>query len=172
MWEEEKPCTDRIAEWIKINISPKKVVDIGCGPGMLVYSLREQGITAFGYDNDNRVNNKEYLKQISLFDLTDSADLITCMEVGEHIKENLSDSVVDSMLRNMISGGKLLWTAAVPGQGGVGHINCQYKEYWQEKFEKKALIRNIELETDLINYMKNGPYMGWFINNVMIFDMS
>ncbi len=171
LWKEEKPCTDRIAEWIKANISTERVVDIGCGPGMLVYSLVEQGIDAVGYDIDERVNNKEHLKQISLFDLNDPADLVVCMEVAEHIKENLSDSVVDSIIRNMKPGGKLLWTAAAPGQGGVGHINCQYKEYWQEKFEKRMLVRNTKMEKELIEHAKNGAHMGWFINNVMIFDM-
>ena len=172
LWQEEKPCTDRIANWIKYNIPADKVVDIGCGPGMLVYSLIEQGINAVGYDIDERVNNKEHLKQISLFELNDPGDLVVCMEVAEHIKEKLSDEVVDSVIRNMKSGGKLLWTAALPGQGGVGHINCQYKEYWQEKFEKKLLVRNLKMEQELVEYMKKDIHMGWFINNVMIFDMA
>jgi glycosyltransferase involved in cell wall biosynthesis len=171
MWQEEKPCTDRLAIWIKNNISPEKVVDIGCGPGMLVYSLREVGIDAFGYDVDERINNKEYLKQVSLFDLNDPADVVTCMEVAEHIENGLSDNVVDSVIRNIKPGGILIWTAAIPGQGGVGHINCQEKEYWQEKFERKNMIRNSEMEKELIEYTLNGTYMGWFVNNVMIFNM-
>jgi glycosyltransferase involved in cell wall biosynthesis len=171
LWEEEKPCTDAIASWIKETIPPQRVVDIGCGPGMLVHSLQEIGIDAIGYDNDERVNNKQYLKQVSLFDLTDPADLVICMEVAEHIKEKLSEDVVDSIIRNITPGGKLLWTAAIPGQGGVGHINCQYKEYWQEKFEKRSLVRNTVLENELIEYVKRkGYYMGWFVNNVMIFE--
>ena len=172
MWREEKPCTDRLAGWIKNNISPEKVVDVGCGPGMLVYSLREQGVNAIGYDIDERINNIEYLKQVSLFDLTDPADLVTCMEVAEHIEEGLSDSVVDSVMRNIKPNGILLWTAARPGQGGVGHINCQEKEYWQEKFQKRNMIRNAKMEKELIEYTLKGSYMGWFVNNVMIFNMT
>lgn len=171
LWEEEKPCTDAIASWIKENIPPHRVVDIGCGPGMLVHSLQEIGIDAIGYDNDERINGKQYLKQVSLFDLNDPADLVICMEVAEHIKEKLSEDVVDSVIRNILPNGKLIWTAAIPGQGGVGHINCQYKEYWQEKFERRSLKRNIVLENKLIEYVKGkGYYMGWFINNVMIFE--
>jgi SAM-dependent methyltransferase len=172
MWQEEKPCTDRLAIWIKNNISPEKVVDIGCGPGMLVHSLREQDVNAFGYDVDERINNKEYLKQVNLFDLNDPADLVTCMEVAEHIEEGLSDNVVDSVVRNIKPKGILLWTAAIPGQGGVGHINCQEKEYWQEKFGKRNMIRNAEMEKELIEYTLNGTHMGWFVNNVMIFNMT
>jgi 2-polyprenyl-3-methyl-5-hydroxy-6-metoxy-1,4-benzoquinol methylase len=156
MWQEEKPCTDRLAIWIKDNISPTKVVDIGCGPGMLVQSLREIDVNAFGYDIDERINNKEYLKQVSLFELNDPADLVTCMEVAEHIEEGLSDSIVDSVMRNIKPNGILIWTAAIPGQGGVGHINCQKKEYWQEKFEKKNMIRNAEMEKELIEYTLKG----------------
>jgi 2-polyprenyl-3-methyl-5-hydroxy-6-metoxy-1,4-benzoquinol methylase len=112
------------------------------------------------------------LNQVSLFALDDSSELVTCVEVGEHLEKGLSDNVVESVVRNIKPNGILIWTAAIPGQGGVGHINCQEKEYWQEKFEKKNMIRNVKMEKELIEYMLKGSYMGWFINNVMIFIMT
>jgi glycosyltransferase involved in cell wall biosynthesis len=172
VWEEEKPMADRLAIWIKDKIQPRKVVDIGSGPGIHVYALRENDIEAYGYDTDDRVIGKEYLQQISMFDLNDPADLVLCFEVAEHIKVKLSDNVIDSIIRNIEKNGKLIWTAAQPGQGGVGHINCQYKDYWNEKFLAKGLTRNFELEEDLLKYMSSGYYMGWFLNNVMVFDMD
>jgi hypothetical protein len=69
----------------------------------------------------------------------------------------------------MEPGGTLIFTAAQPGQGGVGHINCRKKEYWLNKFVAKGLIYHPGLTDDLIAFEKKGIHMGWFIRNVMIF---
>jgi len=172
VWNEEKPMADRLAVWVADKINPTKVVDIGCGPGITVYALREKSIDAIGYDVDERVIGKEFLNQQSLFEVNDPADLVVCLEVAEHIKEKLADNVVDSIIRNIKKPGKLIWTAAQPGQGGVGHINCQYKEYWSDKFLAKGMVRDFELENDLYQYMKSGYCLGWFLNNIMIFRME
>ena len=63
----------------------------------------------------------------------------------------------------------LIWSAAQPGQGGIGHINCQSKQYWEEKLTAQGLTRNIELETRMLKFVVQGPHMGWFRNNVMLF---
>ena len=36
----EKPQADNIAIWVKQVLNPNKVIDLGCGPGTYVYSLR------------------------------------------------------------------------------------------------------------------------------------
>jgi hypothetical protein len=74
------------------------------------------------------------------------------------------------MFRNLHSGGTLIWTAATIGQGGDGHINCQYKEYWSDKMNSVGLVRNIQLEEEILEYVKTGPHMGWFINNLLVFN--
>ena len=166
---EEKPFANRLATWIKENINPKKVVDIGCGPGTYVYSLRDNGINAYGYDIDDRVDGKDYLKKLSLFEINDKSDVVICLEVAEHIETSLSDSIVDSIIRNVNDDGIIIWTAAIPGQGGVGHINCQKKEYWEEKFISKGFHRDCAIESNLLEYIRSGPYMGWFLQNLMVF---
>ena len=166
---EEKPFANRLATWIKENINPKKVVDIGCGPGTYVYSLRDNGINAYGYDIDDRVDGKDYLKKLSLFEINDKSDVVICLEVAEHIETSLSDSIVDSIIRNVNDDGIIIWTAAIPGQGGVGHINCQKKEYWEEKFISRGFHRDCAIESNLLEYIRSGPYMGWFLQNLMVF---
>lgn len=166
---EEKQFANRLATWIKENINPKKVVDIGCGPGTYVYSLRDNGINAYGYDIDDRVDGKDYLKKLSLFEINDKSDVVICLEVAEHIETSLSDSIVDSIIRNVNDDGMIIWTAAIPGQGGVGHINCQTKEYWEEKFISRGFHRDCAIESNLLEYIRSGPYMEWFLQNLMIF---
>jgi hypothetical protein len=91
-----------------------------------------------------------------------------CIEVAEHIEENKADLIVEKVSEATLK--TLIWTAATPGQGGIGHINCQPKEYWLEKFTKIGLVRNTEKEQQLIEHMKTGSVMGWFVKNLMIFE--
>ena len=170
---EEKPMAKSIAGWVKDNINPKNVLDIGCGPGTYVEELIAQGIDAHGIDIDERVIGKDYLSQTSIFDNTETADLVTCYEVLEHIDPMYGDKCVKALIDAVEPGGTLIFTAAQPGQGGVGHINCRKKEYWLSKLSEE-LIYHPGLTDDLKIALKTCRYnqetfMGWFIKNVMVF---
>lgn len=166
---EEKPWADRLAQWISHNIAPDSVLDIGCGPGIYVDSLRELGIAATGIDVDSRVYGKEHLKYQSLFDIsTESANTVICMEVAEHIDPAQEDLVVEKVVSTVRN--TLIWTAAAIGQGGIGHINCKNKQDWADKLTATGLVRNHKKEHDLITYATQGYTMGWFVNNLLYFE--
>lgn len=165
---EEKPFADRLAVFIE-ELKPDRVIDLGCGPGMYVYSLRNQGVDAVGYDIDNRIQNKKHLYCESLFEVQDKADFVMCLEVAEHIDNVLSKDVVQAVKRCSLPGGTVLWSAAAPGQGGVGHINCQTKKYWDKLFAAEGFVRDDIMERYLLDYIVQGYHMGWFVNNFMIF---
>jgi glycosyltransferase involved in cell wall biosynthesis len=167
--DEESVPAERLAKWISSALPSGTVLDIGCGPGTYVDALRTLGISARGIDIDERVKGREHLKYQSLFELddTDQADTVVCLEVAEHIDESLSDQVAAQVAR--CAKKTLIWSAAQPGQGGVGHVNCQSKEYWEKKLTAQGLVRNHELETRMLEFIVQGPHMGWFRNNVMLF---
>jgi glycosyltransferase involved in cell wall biosynthesis/SAM-dependent methyltransferase len=171
---EERPMARSIAKWVKDNIKPKKVLDIGCGPGTYVEELIAEGVDAFGIDIDDRVEGKDYLAKESIFDTKRTADTVMTFEVLEHIDPKFADQEVDALYNALEDGGTLIFTAAQPGQGGVGHINCRKKEYWGKKLVAKGLVFDEQLTADLIeallkNRYNQETYMGWFINNVMVF---
>jgi hypothetical protein len=166
--QEETFFAERLALWIKEVVQPQTVLDVGCGPGMHVYALRKLGVVAWGIDQDPRVDGKPFLKQVSLFDWKIPAELVLCMEVAEHIPEEFADEVAGDV--SELTQKYLIWTAALPGQGGDGHINCQPKEYWEEKFIKLGMKRNPMMENALKHYVRQGYYMGWFVNNLLWFE--
>ena len=168
---EEQPCADRIGEYIKQRYNPNKVIDIGCGPGMYVYAIRNQGVNAVGLDIDPVVDGKEHLSRVDLLTLdgSEKADMVICFEVAEHIDPHYQDKVVEAVYNSIEPGGKLIWTAAQPGQGGVGHINCRKKEFWLDKFVSRGLVPEFTETADLINFCRQGIHMGWFVNNVIVF---
>ena len=166
---EEGPFAKRLAEWIASELSPTTAIDIGCGPGTYVRALRAAGIDATGIDTDDRVQNQEHLQQQSLFDLERQADLVICLEVAEHIDPAQSEAIAQSVAAAVEPGGILIWSAAQPGQGGVGHINCQPKDYWAEQLQATGLKRDEETEQVLLSYIESGYHMGWFRQNAMVF---
>ena len=166
---EEGPFAKRLANWISTESTALTVLDIGCGPGTYVRALREVGVDAIGIDTDERVSEQEYLSQQSLFDTKLQAQLVLCLEVAEHIDSSLSDAIAASVAGAVEPGGMLIWSAAHPGQGGTGHINCQPKSYWHSKLKEAGLERDEETESKLLNYVKAGYHMGWFYLNGMVF---
>ena len=107
-----------------------------------------------------------------MFDCNFTAELVLCLEVAEHIETELSADVAKSVCDAVRQPGILIWSAAHPGQGGVDHINCQPKEYWQELIESNGLVRDETMEQQMVEYISNGYHMGWFVQNAMIFKRS
>jgi glycosyltransferase involved in cell wall biosynthesis/SAM-dependent methyltransferase len=169
---EERPAAERVCQWLSDNIDFGNVLDIGCGPGMYVDIMNSMHYDAIGIDVTPVVDNKPNLYRESLLELNGKrkADLVICMEVAEHLDPQLGDEVVRNVIESVNANGYLLWTAAKPGQGGVGHINCRPKDYWARKIEEKGLVRCTDLEQSLIQYCMQGYHMRWFIRNVMIFQ--
>ena len=164
---EEKPFADRLALFMKHIIRPNTVLDIGCGPGHFVESMRDLDINAMGIDIDERVGSKPYLFRQDILSTKFVADCAICLEVVEHIPEDDADEIVSAISGLFLD--TLIFTAAQPGQGGVGHINCQYPSYWEQKFKENGLIRNTLMEDTLRWYCTQGRYMGWFYNNLLVF---
>jgi len=170
--KEERPFADRLAVWVKDEINPTRVLDLGCGPGIHTYALNDVGINCQGLDIDERVDGKVKIIKGDLLKLdgTEQADLVICYEVLEHIDPQYCDECVESIFNTIEDGGKLIFTAAQPGQGGVGHINNRPREFWRKKFIERGLVQLPDLEENLRNYCQQGYYMGWFVNNVLCFS--
>lgn len=165
---EELPFAKNLASYIKQEYGNKKIIDAGCGPGMYVDEMRNLGLSATGFDIDDRLPEKNYLFKQSLFDVKEKADVVICLEVAEHIDGELNEQIVDSISNMLTPGGTLIWTAAQPGQGGDGHINCQPRDFWRKLFSKR-LTPDDEKTEELLSYIKKGSYMGWFLNNLIVF---
>lgn len=172
IYAEERPFADRLALWVKEQFDPTKVLDLGCGPGIHVWALNDVGVDCTGIDIDARVDGEKNLVWGDLLQLDEKwkADLVICYEVAEHIDPQYCDDIVKSVIGAIEPGGHLIWTAAQPGQGGVGHINNRPKEYWRKKFLDAGLCQMSGMEDHLKQYCLDGYHMGWFVNNVMIFE--
>lgn len=64
-------------------------------------------------------------------DLKRRFDLVQTFEVAEHLPRDKADLFIDNLTRH---GNVILFSAAVPHQGGEHHVNEQPPEYWRQKF--------------------------------------
>jgi cytidyltransferase-like protein len=93
---------------IKEVFSPRNVLDAGCGPGALVYFLKELGINVSGIDfsSDAITAAPEFIKgdvqvgNISEINFADNNfDLVICREVLEHIPIKAYPAIISELAR-------------------------------------------------------------------------
>ncbi len=122
---------------------PSSVLDVGCGRGAWLSEFIAQGIEkVVGLDGDY-VKPSKLLFPSDRFCPTDLSgefqiplarfDLATCLEVGEHLPGRHSRYLVQQLTS---AAPQVLFSAAPPGQGGGGHINCQPLSYWRKILEE------------------------------------
>jgi SAM-dependent methyltransferase len=127
-------------------LKPKSVIDVGCGTGVWLKAFSEQGVgDIFGIDGDwvkedMLVIPKECFKSADIekpIILGRRADLVVCLEVAEHIPHESADTLIDSLIS---LAPVVLFSAAIPFQGGSHHVNEQWPDYWRERFEKRGYV--------------------------------
>jgi SAM-dependent methyltransferase len=122
---------------------PSSVLDVGCGRGVWLSEFKKQRVDKIvGLDGDY-IKPSTMLVPAECFRPTDlngefeipagRFDLAICLEVAEHLPARNSRHLV----RQLTSAApQVLFSAAPPGQGGRGHINCQPLSYWRKIFEE------------------------------------
>lgn len=146
------------------------VIDIGCGVGE--WSSGNPLYTGVDFNIPLRsliIDPEQYINCNLEKDIVNPSrkySLCLCLEVAEHISETRADVLVE-MLCNLSD--KVLFSAAIPNQGGTGHINEQWQTWWEKKFRAKGFgaaynqpdIRNnedVELwyRQNIVLYVKGG----------------
>ncbi len=121
---------------------PKSVLDIGCGVGAWLKYFDDHNITDYlGVDgnyvdlNKLKISREKFISADlrKPFDLQRKFDLVMSLEVAEHLPEQVADIFIETLVNH---GDTILFSAALPGQGGQNHLNEKWPEYWKEKFSK------------------------------------
>ena len=125
-------------------LQPRNVVDVGCGNGAWLSVFKELGIkNILGIDGSYvepqtlRIAPEEFLPM----DLqrpgaiNNIFDLVLSLEVAEHLPRECANDYLD-LLTSL--GDVIAFSAAIPNQGGTGHVNEQWPEYWKTLFEARG----------------------------------
>jgi SAM-dependent methyltransferase len=153
-------------------ISPKSIVDVGCGIAPWLAAALELGATdILGIDGEY-IDRTLLMVPEKFFQTADlnlpiklerRFNLAICVEVGEHLPESASGTLVDSLTK---LAPVILFSAAIPGQGGVDHINLQWPPFWEKLFLERGF--------DLIDCIRwrvwdREDVQVWYAQNCLLF---
>lgn len=133
------PSAKAIVELLIQVVGPSSVVDVGCGPGIFVAEWLRRGLDDV-VGMDGPPVSAVYRAPASSFRVVDLAqpvesdrrfDLATCLEVAEHLLP-ADERVLVSSLVSLAP--IVAFSAAPPGQGGLGHVNEQWPLHWSRLF--------------------------------------
>jgi SAM-dependent methyltransferase len=130
-----------LREWLK----PRSVVDVGCGRGAWLSVFQEQGAEKMLGIDGPYIDRGQLLIPEPCFlpadlaampTLAERFDLAICLEVAEHLSWRHADQLVAGLASLAPF---VLFSAAVPGQSGVNHVNAQWPLYWVGLFSDHGL---------------------------------
>jgi SAM-dependent methyltransferase len=154
------------------SLSPASVLDIGCGAGAWLAQYSRAPLSDYlGIDGSYVTPESLLIPQPNFqprdisrdFDLGRTFDLVQCLEVAEHLPPAASETLVGNLVRH---GDKILFSAAVPGQGGENHINEQSYEFWRQAFARHGY----EVFDCIRPAIQNHPQVeSWYRYNLLLY---
>ena len=115
------------------------VADFGCGTGTWLAACQNMGVTKIlGFDHYAKESEllieRKYFQKKSLAEkicLEKKFDLAISLEAAEHVEQIFADTIIENLTN---ASDVILFSAAIPGQGGTNHVNEQHPQYWAKKF--------------------------------------
>ncbi len=157
-------------------VQPRNVVDVGCGVGTWAAEFLAHSIDARGIDG-------EYVRQqdlqipaekFSAINLNDPPpageigqfDLAVCLEVAEHLDATASQKLLDFLTDLAPS---VLFSAAIPGQGGRNHVNERWQSHWIERFQNLGFACHDVIRSKVWGNPNVRP---WYAQNIFLFSKN
>jgi SAM-dependent methyltransferase len=155
-------------------LRPASVIDVGCGVGGWLSVFQQSGVTdVLGVDGE-WVDPRDLLIPQDRFLAEDLRrgihlqrrfDLALSLEVAEHLPMDCAKTFVDSLVA---LSPVVVFSAAVPRQGGTGHINEQWPDYWAALFERSGYQVLDVLRT---RFWQNAAVEWWYAQNILLFAL-
>jgi SAM-dependent methyltransferase len=168
-WAYNDKSAKEIVPYLIKEYEPKNVVDVGCGIGtwLSVFSnlgVKISGIDGSLYSSQFRIPQSSYIQfdLIREFTIDQKFDLVICLEVAEHLPPEAAQTLISSLTK---LGDRIIFSAAIPGQGGQGHLNEQWPSYWFEIFQKFGFGLSDKLRNSL---WTNENIHWWYRQNILI----
>jgi len=143
-----------VADRIVAELAPATSLDVGCAFGFLVEALRDRGVDATGNDFSEYAVSQAGGSAVghcsvrsALEPIHDRYDLITCVEVIEHIEQG-KDRVA---LANMANATDRILLSSTPFDfAEPTHINVQPPEYWAEIMASLGFYRDLDYDASYL----------------------
>ena len=170
IFDSSKRAAECIMPIIIEKLNPHSIVDIGCGRGVFLAEAKKYGVNVLGIDGDYVDRDTLCIDQSEFFphdvgkkiSLPQKYDVAMSFEVAEHIDPNDAEQFVDNLV---LLSDIIVFSAAIPRQGGTNHVNEQWPSYWQEKFKRRGYIVSSCLRNCFWN---NSEITAWRRQNLLL----
>ncbi|MDR2140070.1 MAG: class I SAM-dependent methyltransferase [Tannerella sp.] len=161
-----------LSEVMKVLPEIRSAVDFGCGTGTWLAGLQSYGVREIRGLDGAWVNKELLVIPPQCFTETDfeqeirlerTYDLAVSVEVAEHIRETSAKGFIRALTG---AADIVLFSAAIPFQGGAGHVNEQWPAYWNTLFNERGFIAVDCLRKRLWNRM---DVLEFHRQNLMLF---
>jgi SAM-dependent methyltransferase len=135
-----RASADVVAHLLLGEMKVKSLLDVGSGHGAWAAEWIKAGVADVIAVDGDYVRRDQLAIPADRFVAHDLAtplklkrrfDLVQSLEVAEHLPAASAADFVDNLVRH---GDVILFSAAVPHQGGEHHVNEQPPQYWRELF--------------------------------------
>lgn len=162
-----------VGELNKLLPKINSLIDLGCGMAAFAKIFQENGVKEItlidhpSLDVSNCLIKDNF--QFIPCDLDNylplqlKADLVICTEVLEHINLKRSIEILDYIVSCTDI---VIFSAAIPKQGGTGHINEQHHKFWIDKFKERGFEYTDSFKAHII---KNKKIHFYLRQNLFIF---
>jgi len=166
-------AADRVVGAILGLVGPvRSVVDLGGGTGAWCRAFKTKGVEwVLCLDHPDArsagllIDETEF-RGVDLAQEIPSpipADLAISVEFAEHVSTVRAEWIVNFLTQ---SARLVLFSAAVPGQGGVAHVNEQWPSFWAQKFGRCGFTQ-LDVVRPLIVGDEMIPY--WYRQNIFLY---
>jgi SAM-dependent methyltransferase len=156
-----------VGDWLE----PKSVIDLGCGLGSWLSVWNERGCDVRGVDGPWIDRTMLAISEANFvvhdfshpYQPDGTYDLAMSLEAAEHLPEKAGTALVHALTS---SAPVVLFSAAVPGQAGKNHVNCQWPAYWSRLFAGQNFLvidalRSMIWEDSRVDW--------WYRQNIMLY---
>lgn len=161
-----------IAPLVCARFHPRSVIDVGCGAGDWLRAFQDCGVLSIqGCDGpwvpaSSLCIALQHFREVDFYErLPDLGhfELACCLEVVEHVAPEVGERIIELLCR---SADLILFSAAVPGQGGYEHIHERYQAFWIERF---ALLGYSAHDCIRPLIWMNRDVSWWYQQNCLVF---
>lgn len=125
-------------------INPKSVIDVGCGIGTWLHEFEKSNVTNYiGIDSHAQTDmlliepSKYATSDLNVFDARPFSrfDMAISLETAEHLKPEAAENFIKNLT---LLSDIVVFSAAIPHQGGLNHINERWQSYWAGLFKQNG----------------------------------
>ena len=151
---------------------PRSILDVGCGLGTWLSVAKALGVAEIAGVEGAWLDRKLARVPASAITTADLEkplnlgrrfDLAMTLEVAEHLSEEAAEGFVDSLTRHA---DVVLFSAAIPFQGGHHHVNERFPDYWRQMFAARGYA-----VVDLIRprIWDRNDVLVWLRQNILVY---